>query len=226
MKHLLLSVFAIVLVLTSCNSNGVNRELQEKDSLQLIVDSIHSKDIKLTFKGLTVGDSLKPSDKGLYGDGIHLTAIDEYSYQGNVNISFIDSDGHERTEYPKIQVDVLNGVIVKVGLLTDSWGLCKFFIDTFNDRYYEEEPRTSNRVGSYNDHYGWFFKEQNICINRLYHIDPESGIYHITDAALIEYEHTELGKRLDNIIASLDSLKKEEKGKLTEQEKKRLRDNI
>ena len=43
MKHLLLSVFAIVLVLTSCNSNGVNRVLQEKDSLQRIVDSIHSK---------------------------------------------------------------------------------------------------------------------------------------------------------------------------------------
>ena len=225
MKYLL-SVVAIVLLLASCNSNGVNRELQEKDSLQLIIDSFQTKDIKLTFRGLTVGDSLKQNENGLYGDGIRLNTINEYSYQGSISIPFVDSDGNERTEYPKIQVDVLNGLIVKISLLTDSWGLCKFFIDTFNDRYYEEEPRTSNRVGSYNDHYGWFFKEQNICINRLYHIDPESGIYHITDAALIEYEHTELGKKLDNIIASLDSLNKEEKDKFIEQEKKRLRDNI
>lgn len=225
MKHLL-SVFAIVLVLVSCNSNGVNSELQEKDSLQLVADSFKTKDIKLTFKGLTIGDSLKPNEKGLYGDGIHLLPISEYSYQGNISIPFIDSDEEERTDYPKIQVDVLNGLIVKISLLTDSWDLCKFFIETFNDRYYEKEPIKSNRGGGYNDHYGWFFKEQNICINRLYHIDPESGIYHITDAALIEYEHTELSKELDSIFASIDSLKQEEKGKLIEQEKKRLRDNI
>lgn len=225
MKHLL-SVFAIVLILTSCNSNGVNRELQEKDSLQLIAKSFQNKDIKLTFKGLTVGDSLKRNEKGLYGDGFNLSAINEYSYQGSISIPFIDSHGNERTEYPKIQVDILNGLIAKISLLTDSWGLCKFFIDTFNDRYYEKEPIESKRGGAYNEHYGWFFKEQHICINRLYHIDPESGIYHITDAALIEYEHTELGKKLDNIFASIDSLKKEKKGKLIEQEKKRLRDNI
>ena len=226
MKHLLSSVFAIVLVLASCNTNGVNSELQEKDSLQLIADSFKAKDIKLTFKGLTVGDSLKPSEKGLYGDGVRLYPINEYSYQGSISIPFIDSDGDERTEYPKIQVDVQNGLIAKISLLTDSWSLCKFFIDTFNDRYYEKEPIESNRGGGYNDYYGWFFKEQHISINRLYHIDPESGIYHITDAALIEYEHTELGKELDSIFASIDSLKKEEKGKLIEQEKTRLRNNI
>ena len=134
MKYLL-SVVAIVLVLASCNSNGVNRELQEKDSLQLIADSFKTKDIKLTFKDLIVGDSLKPNEKGLYGDGIRLLPISEYSYQGNISIPFIDSDGDERTEYPKIQVDVLNGLIVKISLLTDSWDLCKFFIETFNDRY-------------------------------------------------------------------------------------------
>lgn len=226
MKHLLLSVVAIVLVLASCNTNGANSELQEKDSLQLVADSFKTKDIKLTFKGLTVGDSLKPNEKGLYGDGVRLHPISEYSYQGNVSIPFIDSDEKERTEYPKIQVDVFNGLIVKISLLTDSWDLCKFFIETFNDRYYEKEPIKSNRGGGYNDHYGWFFKEQNICIDRLYHIDTESGIYHITDAALIEYEHTELGKKLDSIIASLDSLNKDEKDKLIELEKKRLRDNI
>lgn len=226
MKYLLSFVFVIIVVMVSCNSNGAYRELQEKDSLQLIADSFQNKDIKLTFKGLTVGDSLKRNEKGLYGDGFNLSAINEYSYQGSTSIPFIDSHGNERTEYPKIQVDVLNGLIAKISLLTDSWGLCKFFIDTFNDRYYEKEPIESKRGGGYNEYYGWFFKEQHISINRLYHIDPESGIYHITDAALIEYEHTELGKELDSIFASIDSLKKEEKGKLIEQEKTRLRNNI
>lgn len=226
MKYLLSFVFVIIVVMVSCNSNGAYRELQEKDSLQLIADSFQNKDIKLTFKGLTVGDSLKRNEKGLYGDGFNLSAINEYSYQGSTSIPFIDSHGNERTEYPKIQVDVLNGLIAKISLLTDSWGLCKFLIDTFNDRYYKKEPIESKRGGGYNEYYGWFFKEQHISINRLYHIDPESGIYHITDAALIEYEHTELGKELDSIFASIDSLKKEEKGKLIEQEKTRLRNNI
>lgn len=225
MKYILLFFVAISMLIVSCTSNGQSGVSQEKDSLQLVADSFQNVDIKLSFKGLTIGDSLKPNPNGLYGTGFTLSAINEYSYQERTGVSFID-DGKERTEYPTIQVDVLDGRIVRISVLTDSWGLCKFFIDTFNDRYYKKEPITSGNSGVYTDYYGWFFKEQNISIRRTYHKDAKHGIYNITDAALIEYENTQQCRRLDAIFEEMDSVRAKEKEMKIDEDTKRFRDNI
>ena len=226
MKYLPSVFVAIAIALTSCGSNGTSVRSENKDSLQLVVDSYRNTDIMLSFKGLKVGDSLSIDSNGLYGDSIKLYPIDEYTYQGCVSIPYMDGDGKKRTEFPNIHVDVLKGRIAKISILSESWGLCKFFIETFNDRYYKKEPVESGGLGRYNETYFWTFKTQSIIINRKYHLDPQHRIYHITDSVLIAYAHDAMAKTLDCIFTKRDSLKRDENRKRIENETKQLRENI
>ena len=210
MKKIPFVYFLLGLLFLSCNSNNTKSLADEKDSFNQVVDSFYNVDVHLSFNGLALGTPLCETDKkGIYGDGIAMTKINDCSYQGTVGISLIDADGNEYIEYPKVQVDIVDGLIAKISLLSESWNLCKFYIETYNNRYYESEPRDISKGGAYEEYYGWYFKEQSINIRRLYHTDSEYGVYRITDGVFIEYEHSKLCKKLEKIIASRDSLKED-----------------
>lgn len=227
MKYIFTICLVSIILTSSCSNKQTYSDLSEKDSLQQRIDSIHNIDVKLSFKEFVVGDSMpKPDKNGLFSERIKLSPIDDYSYIGNTSIDYLDEEGHNRTAYSKIQVDILNSQIAKISLLSDSWGLCKFFIDTYNNRFYESEPITTNHMGAYNDRYIWYFKNQCFIIDRLYHKDKEFGMYNITDAMLIEYKHNVMSSILDSIFSVKDSLKQNVKNRLIESEIKRLRNNI
>lgn len=213
----------LISVLASCNSNKTRSISNEKDSLSQVIDSFSNIDVQLSFKGLTLGTPFIESDKkGYYGDGLLLSKINECSFQGTTSISYIDDDGNEKTDYPQAQVDVVDGLIAKISILSKSWNVWKFYIDTYNSRYYESKPSESKNGGADQQCYSWHFKGQRIYIRRLYHTDSELGVYRITDAVLIEYEHDTLCEKLEQILSSLDSLKEENIKKRTED----LRNNI
>ena len=223
MKKIVYFLFVCISVI-SCGGNSHSPIMTREDSIRQVKDSFSNTIVNLSYKGLEIGAKADNLDSLLLGCGVFSTKSDGYFIQGRHEIVYVDKNNEELREWVALQVDTIHNRIAKVSLLGKSYKLADFFVQTFNERYYEEEPVEVNKMGAYVTHHNWLFKNSNIHISDLYHIDPASGIYHVHDAILIEYEDRILSSEIDSINeknkeaekAALDRERKQQADKLRE----------
>lgn len=166
---------------------------------------------------MVIGAKAENIDSLLLSCGVYSTKSDGHFIQGRHEIAYVDKNNEELRSRVGMQEYLCLVNLIKKQI---------FFVQTFNDRYYEEEPVEVNNMGAYEKHYNWFFKNGNIHISDLYHIDPASGIYHVHDAILIEYKDISLSSEID----SIESQRKKAENTALEKEKKqkaeKLREDI
>ena len=210
----------------SCGGNSHSPIMTREDSIQQVKDSFSNTIVNLSYKGLEIGAKADNIDSLLLSCGVYSTKSDGHFIQGRHEIAYVDKNNEELRSWVKLQVDTIHNRIARVSLLGQSYKIADFFVQTFNDRYYEEEPVETNKMGAYEKHYNWFFKNGNIHISDLYHIDPASGIYHVHDAILVEYKDMSLSSEID----SKESRRKEAENAALEKEKnlkaEKLREDI
>lgn len=223
MKKLVYLLFVCVSTI-SCGGNSNSSIMTREDSIRQVKDSFSNTIVNLSYKGLEIGAKADKIDSLLLSCGVYSTKTDGYFIQGRHEIAYVDKNNEELRDWVTLQVDTIHNRIAKVSLLGKSYKLADFFVQTFNQRYYEEEPVEVNKTGAYEKHHNWLFKNSNIHITDLYHIDPVSGIYHVHDAILIEYEDRILSSEIDSINekrkesekAALDRERKQNADKLRE----------
>ena len=223
MKKLVYLLFVCVSTI-SCGGNSNSSIMTREDSIRQVKDSFSNTIVNLSYKGLEIGAKADKIDSLLLSCGVYSTQSEGYFIQGRHEIAYVDKNNEEMRDWVTLQVDTIHNRIAKVSLLGKSYKLADFFVQTFNQRYYEEEPVEVNKTGAYEKHHNWFFKNSNIHITDLYHIDPVSGIYHVHDAILIEYEDRILSSEIDSINekrkesekAALDRERKQNADKLRE----------
>lgn len=223
MKKLVYLLFVCVSTI-SCGGNSNSFIMTREDSIRQVKDSFSNTIVNLSYKGLEIGAKADKIDSLLLSCGVYSTKTDGYFIQGRHEIAYVDKNNEELRDWVTLQVDTIHNRIAKVSLLGKSYKLADFFVQTFNQRYYEEEPVEVNKTGAYEKHHNWLFKNSNIHITDLYHIDPVSGIYHVHDAILIEYEDRILSSEIDSINekrkesekAALDRERKQNADKLRE----------
>ena len=221
MKKLVYFLFVCISAI-SCVGNSHSPIMTREDSIRQVKDSFSNTIVNLSYKGLEIGAEADNIDSLLLGCGVFSTKSDGYFIQGSHEIVYVDENNEELRECGVLQVDTIHNRIAKVSLLGKSYKLANFFVQTFNERYYEEEPIELNKMGAYETHHYWVFKNSNIHICDLYHIDPVSGIYHIHDAILIEYEDKSLSSEIDSINAQ----KKEEEKTILDRERRQNADKL
>ena len=223
MKKLVHLLFVCVSAI-SCGGNSNSSIMTREDSIRQVKDSFSNTIVNLSYKGLEIGAKADKIDSLLLSCGVYSTQSEGYFIQGRHEIAYVDKNNEEMRDWVTLQVDTIHNRIAKVSLLGKSYKLADFFVQTFNQRYYEEEPVEVNKMGAYEKHHNWLFKNSNIHISDLYHIDPVSGIYHVHDAILIEYEDRILSSEIDSINekrkesekAALDRERKQNADKLRE----------
>ena len=223
MKKLVYLLFVCVSTI-SCGGNSNSFIMTREDSIRQVKDSFSNTIVNLSYKGLEIGAKADKIDSLLLSCGVYSTKTDGYFIQGRHEIAYVDKNNEELRDWVTLQVDTIHNRIAKVSLLGKSYKLADFFVQTFNQRYYEEEPVEVNKTGAYEKHHNWLFKNSNIHITDLYRIDPVSGIYHVHDAILIEYEDRILSSEIDSINekrkesekAALDRERKQNADKLRE----------
>lgn len=223
MKKLVYLLFVCVSTI-SCGGNSNSSIMTREDSIRQVKDSFSNTIVNLSYKGLEIGAKADKIDSLLLSCGVYSTQSEGYFIQGRHEIAYVDKNNEEMRDWVTLQVDTIHNRIAKVSLLGKSYKLADFFVQTFNQRYYEEEPVEVNKMGAYEKHHNWLFKNSNIHISDLYHIDPVSGIYHVHDAILIEYEDRILSSEIDSINekkmesekAALDRERKQNADKLRE----------
>ena len=223
MKKLVHLLFVCVGAI-SCGGNSNSSIMTREDSIRQVKDSFSNTIVNLSYKGLEISAKADKIDSLLLSCGVYSTKSDGYFIQGRHEIAYVDKNNEELHDWVTLQVDTIHNRIAKVSLLGKSYKLADFFVQTFNQRYYEEEPVEVNKTGAYEKHHNWLFKNSNIHITDLYHIDPVSGIYHVHDAILIEYEDRILSSEIDSINekrkesekAALDRERKQNADKLRE----------
>lgn len=223
MKKIVYLLFVCVSTI-SCGGNSNSSIMTREDSIRQVKDSFSNTIVNLSYKGLEIGAKADKIDSLLLSCGVYSTKTDGYFIQGRHEIAYVDKNNEELRDWVTLQVDTIHNRIAKVSLLGKSYKLADFFVQTFNQRYYEEEPVEVNKTGAYEKHHNWLFKNSNIHITDLYHIDPVSGIYHVHDAILIEYEDRILSSEIDSINekrkesekAALDRERKQNADKLRE----------
>lgn len=223
MKKIVYLLFVCVSTI-SCGGNSNSSIMTREDSIRQVKDSFSNTIVNLSYKGLEIGAKADKIDSLLLSCGVYSTKTDGYFIQGRHEIAYVDKNNEELRDWVTLQVDTIHNRIAKVSLLGKSYKLADFFVQTFNQRYYEEEPVEVNKTGVYEKHHNWLFKNSNIHITDLYHIDPVSGIYHVHDAILIEYEDRILSSEIDSINekrkesekAALDRERKQNADKLRE----------
>ena len=225
MKKLVYLLFVCVSTI-SCGGNSNSSIMTREDSIRQVKDSFSNTIVNLSYKGLEISAKADKIDSLLLSCGVYSTKSDGYFIQGRHEIAYVDKNNEELHDWVTLQVDTIHNRIAKVSLLGKSYKLADFFVQTFNQRYYEEEPVEVNKTGAYEKHHNWLFKNSNIHITDLYHIDPVSGIYHVHDAILIEYEDRILSSEIDSIN---EKKKKSEKAALDRERKQnadKLREDI
>ena len=207
MKKLVYYLF-VCLSAISCVGNSHSPIMTREDSIQQVKDSFSNTIVTLSYKGLEIGAKADNIDSLLLSCGVYSTQSDGHFIQGRHEIAYVDNNNEELRDWVELQVDTIHNRIAKVSLLCKSYKLADFFVKTFNNRYYEQEPVEVNNMGAYETLHNWSFKNSSIHISDLYHIDPVSGIYHLHDAILIEYEDRTLSSEIDSIKAQKKKVKK------------------
>ena len=221
MKKLVHLLFVCVSAI-SCGGNSNSSIMTREDSIRQVKDSFSNTIVNLSYKGLEISAKADKIDSLLLSCGVYSTKSDGYFIQGRHEIAYVDKNNEELHDWVTLQVDTIHNRIAKVSLLGKSYKLADFFVQTFNQRYYEEEPVEVNKTGAYEKHHNWLFKNSNIHITDLYHIDPVSGIYHVHDAILIEYEDRILSSEID----SINEKKKESEKAALDRERKQNADKL
>lgn len=221
MRKLVYLLFVCVSTI-SCGGNSNSSIMTREDSIRQVKDSFSNTIVNLSYKGLEIGAKADKIDSLLLSCGVYSTKTDGYFIQGRHEIAYVDKNNEELRDWVTLQVDTIHNQIAKVSLLGKSYKLADFFVQTFNQRYYEEEPVEVNKTGAYEKHHNWLFKNSNIHITDLYHIDPVSGIYHVHDAILIEYEDRILSSEID----SINEKKKESEKAALDRERKQNADKL
>ncbi len=221
MKKLVYLLFVCVSTI-SCGGNSNSSIMTREDSIRQVKDSFSNTIVNLSYKGLEIGAKADKIDSLLLSCGVYSTKSDGYFIQGRHEIAYVDKNNEELCDWVTLQVDTIHNRIAKVSLLGKSYKLADFFIQTFNQRYYEDGPVEVNKTGAYEKHHNWLFKNSNIHITDLYHIDPVSGIYHVHDAILIEYEDRILCSEID----SIDEKRKESEKAALDRERKQNADKL
>ena len=221
MKKLVYLLFVCVSTI-SCGGNSNSSIMTREDSIRQVKDSFSNTIVNLSYKGLEIGAKADKIDSLLLSCGVYSTQSEGYFIQGRHEIAYVVKNNEEMRDWVTLQVDTIHNRIAKVSLLGKSYKLADFFVQTFNQRYYEEEPVEVNKMGAYEKHHNWLFKNSNIHISDLYHIDPVSGIYHVHDAILIEYEDRILSSEID----SINEKKKESEKAALDRERKQNADKL
>lgn len=221
MKKIVYLLFVCVSTI-SCGGNSNSSIMTREDSIRQVKDSFSNTIVNLSYKGLEIGAKADKIDSLLLSCGVYSTKSDGYFIQGRHEIAYVDKNNEELCDWVTLQVDTIHNRIAKVSLLGKSYKLADFFIQTFNQRYYEDGPVEVNETGAYEKHHNWLFKNSNIHITDLYHIDPVSGIYHVHDAILIEYEDRILCSEID----SIDEKRKESEKAALDRERKQNADKL
>ena len=163
MKKLVCYLF-VCLSAISCVGNSHSPIMTREDSIQQVKDSFSNTIVNLSYKGLEIGAKADKIDSLLLSCGVYSTKTDGYFIQGRHEIAYVDKNNEELRDWVTLQVDTIHNRIAKVSLLGKSYKLADFFVQTFNQRYYEEEPVEVNKTGAYEKHHNWLFKNSNIHI--------------------------------------------------------------
>lgn len=147
MKKLVHLLFVCVSAI-SCGGNSNSSIMTREDSIRQVKDSFSNTIVNLSYKGLEISAKADIIDSLLLSCGVYSTKSDGYFIQGRHEIAYVDKNNEELRDWVTLQVDTIHNRIAKVSLLGKSYKLADFFVQTFNQRYYEEEPVEVNKTGA------------------------------------------------------------------------------
>ena len=246
-------LFFVLNILVSCDKKvktsweiRVEQERQKGDSLK-------NTDVKLSFMGIEVGGSIDKIEEAIKKEKVSIDSCGNGIYYGKVSFPCI----HDTTTYyigGFMRIRTVNNRVASIDLYFSDINVYDFFIDTFNERYYDTGVYHWREPDPYRDIYCyiWSFKEQNVKVDRETHKEirkknfierTEKNNWEEVDVAhgtSVTYSHKELlkefyeqTKKIANREENLkDSLKKVkikdslEKVRIKENKIEKIKNNI
>lgn len=253
MKRLLFITLISIFVISCEEKDKRTIELEQKEATLIqIRDSLSNEDIQLSFMGIVIGGDICQIDSAVNLGKIKIDSCSNGTYIGTTLVPCIEDTTKFNAE-ALVRIGTLDNIIVAVELLFEKpyqlLPVYKFFMKTFNERYYDEEWLTGYRRGSYI----WSFKKQSVHVEKVTHkevrdvvVGTEKGTgkniwepreVDVPHAVSVEYHHDKLFEKLQNSALRdkeiKDSIEKEEKTSIdqerrlkAEQAEKKFRDNI
>lgn len=230
-----LSVF-ICFVAISCKNKAYREARKLEWALQQKVDSFSKTDVKLSFMGIDIGGDVNQIEEAIKKGKIDNVVDSNGVYIGNVIIPY---DANDAKANALIRIMTIDKKIAAIELAFKNQHASRFFVETFQERYYNDDKLQRYQYGS-RDYFLWDFKEQYVCVREKRHGEPQetikNGKYNIErvtvyDATYVEYYHKHLYDQVCEIankekaakdsanVATQDSIVNNEKRKEEELKK-------
>lgn len=196
---LIIQVFLSVIIcfaVISCENKSKNEVNDRKLALQQKVDSLSNTDVKLSFMGIDIGGDINKIEEAINQGKIDNVVDSNGVYIGNVMIPY---DKYGTKVKSLIRIMTIDKKVAAIELLFKNQYASRFFVETFQERYYNDDELENNFFQRYS--YVWSFKEQYVRVWNKTHEEPTevitNGEYNIEkvnvyDATYVEYFHRHL----------------------------------
>lgn len=198
--HIFLGV-CICLVALSCEDKAKKEARERKLALKQKIDSLSNTDVKLSFMGIEIGGDIKQVDEAIKEGTIENVVDSNGVYIGDVIIPYSSDNAKVNA---LIRIMTIDKKVAAIELLFRSQFASSFFVETFQERYYDDDELQEYQY-KIRDDYLWDFKEQCVRVRDKKHGEPQetttNGKYNIErvnvyDATTVEYFHKELYNRM------------------------------
>lgn len=186
----------ICLMAISCEDKAKKEARERKLALQQKIDSLSNTDVKLSFMGIEIGGDIKQVDEAIKQGTIENVADSNDVYIGNIVIPY-SADAKVKAI---IRIMTIDKKVATIELLFRNQFASRFFVETFQERYYDDDELQLYHY-KIRDDYLWDFKEQYVRVIDKKHGEPQetttNGKYNIErvtvyDATAVEYFHKKL----------------------------------
>lgn len=246
MKKLLYCI-CLILFTSSCNNTPSPWEKKQAELIHKR-DSLRETDIRLSFMGMELGEDISLIDSAVTKEKIFIDSCLNGIYIGHVTVPCVkDTTSFDAEAIMRI-VSVQNK-IASIELFFKNRNVFDFFVDTYNERYYNQYEEKLYSMSSDMDYYSWWFKNQYLSVRKEKHEELGYGVVgydkeahknqwdlkmiKVTDGISVEYHDINLSdiieKRLEienSIQDNFDNKLLEEKKDSADKKKKDLQTNI
>lgn len=193
--------FFFCLLAISCVDKTKKDARDKKLALQHKIDSLSNADVKLSFMGIEIGGDIKQVEEAIKKGTINNVVDSNGVYIGDVIIPYSTDNAKVKA---LMRIMTIDKKVAAIELLFRSQFASSFFVETFQERYYNDDKLQEYQY-KIRDDYLWDFKEQYVRVRDKKHEEPQetttNGKYNIErvnvyDATTVEYFHKKLYNRM------------------------------
>lgn len=246
MRKILLIVMLCCFTVACKDKYTIEREKKEA-VLKHKRDSLRNTDVQLSFMNIKVGGTINQINQAISQDKILIDSCINGIYIGSVAVPIM-KDTTTFNSNAILRIGTVDSKVASIELYFPSKNsfyaeaTFKFFVNTFCERYLDENEEKAMSIGSDWDRYYWHFKNQSLSVIKESHKEVgygnigynsrikknEYGIkeLELLDGISVEYMHVGLYEQLMNSVNkhtdSIQESKQEDDHRKAEAEKTRV----